>query len=132
MENIMTRIQSGTTLIALSLTGAILALPLLVGDAKASTTSKLLNCRYDTRQKVMDCCQRVLRTESRPYWISSGTGSCGSVVKCVGGGKKATYATVANKPKRCSIVIPNDDSSRGSSTVEAQPERTQTPRPNKD
>jgi hypothetical protein len=132
MENIMTKIQSGLTLTALALTGAFLALPLLVGDAKASTTSKLMNCRYDSRQKVMDCCQRVLRTESKPYWISSGTGSCSSVVKCVGGGKYGATASIVNKPKRCFVVIPNEDSHGDNSSAEAQPERTPTPRPSKD
>jgi uncharacterized membrane protein len=126
----MTKVQFGMTVTALALTGAFLALPLLVGDAKANTTSKLMNCRYDTRQKVMDCCQRVLRSESRPYWISSGTGSCGSVVKCVGGGKKPSYSTVASvvsKPKRCFIAIPSEDSGGRNSSSEAQPERTPTP-----
>jgi uncharacterized membrane protein len=136
MEIIMTKIQSGLTLTALALTGAFLALPLLVGDAKASTTSKLMNCRYDSRQKVMDCCQRVLRTESKPYWISSGAGSCSSVVKCVGGGKKTTYgvtASVANKPKRCFVAIPNENSGGRNSSTEAQPEqKPMTPTHSKD
>ncbi len=128
----MTQIQFGLTLTALALTGAFLALPLLVGDAKASTTSKLLSCRYDTRHKVMDCCQRVLRTESKPYWISSGTGSCSSVVRCAGGGKYGATALIVKKPKRCYVAIPNEDSHGDNSSAEVQPERTPTPRPSKD
>jgi hypothetical protein len=132
----MTKIQFGMTVTALAITAAFLALPLLVGDAKASTTSKLMNCRYDTRQKVMDCCQHVLRTEAKPYWISSGTGSCRSVVRCVGGGTKPSYATVAavvNKPKRCFIVQPNIESHSDGSSIDSTPQRTPNERtPGKD
>jgi hypothetical protein len=128
MEYIMKKIQTGMTLTAFAMVGAFLALPLLVGDAKANATSKLMNCRYDTRQKVMDCCQRVLRTESKPYWISSGLGSCSGAVRCVGGGKKPTYATIAAiKPKRCFIVVPQDDGQHGGTTDQPTPQRTPNP-----
>jgi hypothetical protein len=43
----MTKIQFGMTVTALAITAAFLALPLLVGDAKASTTAfkTLITCQ---------------------------------------------------------------------------------------
>ncbi len=120
----MTRIQTGQTLTALVLTTAFLVLPSLLNGAKASTTSQLLNCRYDTRQKVMDCCQRVLRTNTRPYWISSGAGSCSAVISCVGGGKQpTTYAAtvVPPNPKKCFVYIPSDESIDGGKSNDPGP-----------
>jgi uncharacterized membrane protein len=120
----VTKIQTGLTLTALAVTAAFIVLPSLVTDAKASTTSQLLNCRYDTRQKVMDCCQHVLRTNTRPYWISSGAGSCSAVAKCVGGGKQPTSyaaAVVPPKAKKCFIAIPLEDAIGGGKSSDPGP-----------
>lgn len=110
--------NSGMTFTALAMVGAFMALPMLVGEAQASTTSKLMNCRFDTRQKVMDCCQRVLRTETRPYWISSGSGACSGAVQCYGGGNRQSYAS--NTRRRCYIALPPEESSE---SFQAKPSR---------
>jgi hypothetical protein len=109
LETIMTALKS---VLSLSTLAAIVAIPMMVSGAQASTTTKLLSCQADSRQKVVDCCQRILRTNTRPYWISSGTGACGAVVACKGGGKptKPTFAAVVvPKPKKCVVYIPEID-----------------------
>jgi hypothetical protein len=108
----MTTLKSVLSLSALA---AFVAMPLMMSGAQASTTTKLLSCQADSRQKVVDCCQRILRTSTRPYWISSGTGACGAVVACKPGGKpsKPTFAAVAPKPKKCVVYIPGEDTIGG-------------------
>ena len=109
----MTILKSVLLLPALA---TIIAMPLMMSGAQASTTTKLLSCQADSRQKVVDCCQRILRTNTRPYWISSGTGACGAVVACKAVGKPSKpilTAAVAPKPKKCIVYIPGEDTIGG-------------------
>jgi hypothetical protein len=107
----MTTLKSVLSLSALAV---IVAMPLMMSGAQASTTTKLLSCQADSRQKVVDCCQRILRTNTRPYWISSGTGACGAVVACKAGkSSKPTFAAVVAPPKKCVVYIPEIDTIGG-------------------
>ena len=111
----MTKTALFTTAAAVS--AAVLALPLLASSASASATSKLMSCQFDTKNKVVDCCQRVIRDEKRPMWMPAGNGGCASVAKCVGGGKKPSAVAIAYVPTRkpkCGIYIPQIQDGGGS------------------
>ncbi len=125
----MKKIHSTLSFGAIALVGVLFAMPLVASTANANTTMKLLNCRFDSKSKVEDCCEKIMRTDAKPYWITGGGGSCGSVIKCVGGGKSspvaATFVAVV-KPKKCFVYIPEEESIGGSDTPEGPktPQRT--------
>ncbi len=122
----MNKIQSTLSLSAIALVGVVFVMPLVASTANANTTMKLLNCRFDSKSKVEDCCEKIMRTNAKPYWIAGGGGSCGSVIKCVGGGKSSPVAATfvaAVKPKKCFVYIPEVESIGGSDT----PDLVRTP-----
>jgi hypothetical protein len=113
LEFIMTKLTSGLCIATLAVVGALI----MSSGVQASTTTKLLSCQANSKQKVVDCCDRILRTNQRPYWITSGLGGCGGVVACKAGGKPTkTYfaAVTVTKPKKCVVYIPDDSSSSSS------------------
>jgi hypothetical protein len=89
---------------------ALLGYALLASSAQASVTSELNKCRYDTKQKVIECCNRVLRDEDKPQWMLESNRNCRSAAVCFGqakgGGSPVAIAYVAAKPKKkCFIKI---------------------------
>jgi hypothetical protein len=109
MEIIMTTFKS---VLSLSTFAALIAIPLMISGAQASTTGKLLACQANSKQGVVDCCERILRTNKRPLWMIGGGSSCNSAAVCRGGsssgGEKLSAAFVA-APKRCGIYIPQQE-----------------------
>jgi hypothetical protein len=107
----MTKSQNMLSLSTLALVGALFALPAISSDANASATSKLMNCQFNSMQKTIDCCEKVLRKEDKPLWmIGSGT-NCKSVAKCFGGGTVNSISYVPQR--RCRIVILEQDGGNG-------------------
>jgi hypothetical protein len=105
MEIIMTTLK---TVLSISSLAAILAMPLMLSGANASTTTKLMSCQANSKQGVVECCERILRTEPRPQWMGGFRGGCGEVVACRGRGNSTSYgltAAIAVAPKRCGIYI---------------------------
>jgi hypothetical protein len=107
---------------------ALLAIPLLAGSANASVTSKLQNCRYDSREKVISCCEKVVRRGVKPFWMVQAGGTCGSVVVCKGGGKTsgrpvAAISVVAPRKPKCFVDMTPDDTIKGGG-----PDTPNTPR----
>jgi hypothetical protein len=115
LEDIMNTLQTSLSLSAVALVGSLLAMPLLTSTANASVTSQLMNCQFNSKQKSIDCCQKILRTQNKPIWMINAGGSCSSVVKCVGGGgaKGPLAVTYVRAPKRCVVYIPNDNGNDG-------------------
>jgi hypothetical protein len=122
-ENIMTKLN-------ITLAGAavaMLAVPLFAGSASADVTSQLGNCKYNSREKTMNCCNQIIRNADRlPMWWPIEERSCGNagVVKCVGG-KKTSPSALYIPPKKCFIVISIDDSNDGGN--DETPQRPQRP-----
>jgi hypothetical protein len=107
---------------------SLIAIPMFAASANASVTSQLGNCKYNSKEKTMNCCNQIIRNADRlPMWWPTEQRSCNSagVVKCNGGSKGKTYALTyvpASKPK-CYVEILIDNSNDGSDTPE-----TPTPR----
>jgi hypothetical protein len=112
LEFIMTKTLNLLSLSTLALVGAIFALPAISSDANASATSQLMRCQFNTKQKVVDCCQRVLRDERKPQWMKEASGNCSSAAVCVPGKKQGrspiSFVAAKQKPK-CFIKIRNYD-----------------------
>jgi hypothetical protein len=96
---------------AASLSAALLSLSLLSAPANASTTSMLMNCKYNTKQKVIDCCQRILRKQPKPIWLEEGSSGCAAVAKC---SKTGPSHSITYVPQRCYIQIPSEGGGTGS------------------
>jgi hypothetical protein len=103
------------TLIALAAT--VMAAPLLAGNANASVTSKLGKCKFDSRDKTMNCCDQIMKqAKNAPMWWPTESRSCSSagVVVCSGGkrGRNGIAAVAVRKPKCWVQVRHNDTPSR--------------------
>jgi hypothetical protein len=105
---------------AILVLAALAIAPQFSTPAQASVTSDLLNCRYNSRQQTVNCCEYILKTNQRPQWMQSGNGSCSSVVKCVGG-KLGRAAIAVNLKSKCYVQIPNNDTQRSSTPREPNP-----------
>jgi hypothetical protein len=125
MENIMIMTATKFNLSALAALAVMAIAPQFSGSAQASVTSDLMNCRYNTRQQTINCCEQILKINDRPQWLRSNGGSCAGVVKCVAVKQTVTYVAAAPKPK-CFIQIPLDDNQR-SSTPNDNPRQNQRP-----
>jgi hypothetical protein len=103
----MTALKS---VLCISTFASLIALPMMLSGAQASTTTRLLSCQANSRQQVIDCCESVLRTEQRPYWMVNGRNGCTAAVACSGRGNynsKALSAALVKAPKRCAMYIPS-------------------------
>jgi hypothetical protein len=92
--------------------------PQISGTAQAGVTSDLMNCKYNSRQKTVSCCEYSFKVNTRPLWLQGSNGSCSTMVKCVG--SKGKYSRTANTAKtKCYVQLPtrynpNSDGGRGS------------------
>jgi hypothetical protein len=125
MENIMIVTATKFNLSAAAVLAALAIAPQLSTSAQASVTSDLMNCRYNSRQQTINCCEQILKINDRPQWLRSNGSSCSGVVKCVSGKQKLTYLAAVPKP-RCYVEIPSDDNQR-SSTPNDNPRPNQRP-----
>ncbi len=88
-------------------------------SAQAGATADLGKCRAFTKEKVVSCCNHIIKFEKKPMWMLETESSCQSVVKCA---PKKTPATYVAKP-RCYVEVqftPNGGSS-GPDSPNTQP-----------
>jgi hypothetical protein len=106
----MNKLQTSLSFSAVVVAGALFALPALTSAANASVTSNLMNCKYNSKQKTISCCQQVIRSKQLPQWFQNAGGSCSAVVKCVGGGGNQNNITFIATPRtrKCYVYIPNE------------------------
>lgn len=111
----MTKFNATLSLSTLAAVGALMAMPLFAGSANAGATSDLMRCKFNTKQKVVDCCQRILHDQQKPQWLPGGEGNCAAATKCVGTYKSRQVAAIAYVPAkpRCFITIPNNPTTDG-------------------
>jgi hypothetical protein len=74
--------------------------------AQASSTSSLAQCKAFSREKVVKCCDTVLKQQGAPAWFRESNMSCSSAVSCTGGGyDKASYSVAISDKYRCWIQM---------------------------
>jgi hypothetical protein len=104
------------TLLSVSSLAAIIAVPMMLTGAHASTTSKLMSCQANSKQGVIECCERILRNDRKPQWMGGFRGGCGTVVACSRGGARGAR-------NKCYVYIPEIEQ-KGSPEQEQQTERS--------
>jgi hypothetical protein len=131
LEFIMTKTLNVLSLSSLALLGAMFALPVISSDANASATSQLMRCQFNTKQKVVDCCQRVLRDERKPQWMKATGGNCSSAAVCVPGGRQGraalSFASAKPKPKCFIKIRHNDEPTKGGEGIDSSRGQRDTP-----
>jgi hypothetical protein len=95
-----------TTIIATAFI-ALGALSVSSLTAKADVTGSLSQCRAFTAEKVIRCCDQIIRTQGRPFWMLENNASCQTSVSCVSSTpRKGRVAALVIAPKkRCSIAV---------------------------
>jgi hypothetical protein len=75
-------------------------------SANASMMEDLGKCRFFTKEKVVACCNRIIRLEKkRPYWMIETESSCQTAATCV---PKKYGRTYLGKP-RCYVEVKHKD-----------------------
>jgi hypothetical protein len=64
-------------------------------SANANTLSQLNKCRFDSKQKTVECCQRVFRDEGSAKWLLQGGNSCQKSVACINRKGRGTGTSVS-------------------------------------
>lgn len=96
-----------TTLVGLS------ALCFSALSAHADVTGRLNQCRMSTKDRVVSCCEQILKHEKKPMWMVESHDTCRSVAVCVG---KKYGITYSRKPK-CFIQIKFPETRQSTVTV---------------
>jgi hypothetical protein len=113
-----------TTLIATAFV-AFGALSVSSLTAKADITGNLMRCQAYNAEKVIRCCDQVIQTSGRPFWMIENNVSCQSAVACVGGGRRPGSRTAAllvlNPKKLCGISVRFNDGQGTPSKGSARP-----------
>jgi hypothetical protein len=119
---------------AFSLTAAAMVMGLAYaasGSAEASMTSRLQNCIYPNKNRVISCCQQVIKRK-KPFWMMESGASCASAAVC---STKKVIDTSAithvayKKVKVCSIQVMTPPPGGGGSPGDDTPQRNPQSRP---
>jgi hypothetical protein len=90
-------------------------------QAKAGVMEDLGKCRFYTKEKVIACCNRIIKFEKkRPYWMIETESSCQTAAYCV---PKKYGRTYLGKP-RCYIEVKHKDGGNGFTPVPTKTPQT--------
>lgn len=95
-----------TNMIALAAGMFFVAATGFFATAAEAATGNVLNCKANSRAKVIECCQEIVKRK-RPVWMQQSQTSCGSAASCgykTVGGNTVTHVTKPKKVLVCSIV----------------------------
>jgi hypothetical protein len=74
-------------------------------QAQASSATSLGQCRAFTKEKVVRCCDDIVKNVGEPLWMRESHSSCRTAAVCVGG----TVGLTARRKVACYIRAKNDD-----------------------
>jgi hypothetical protein len=77
-------------------------------SAHAGSTASLAQCKAFTKEKVVKCCDTVIKQQGAPLWFREANMSCSSAVSCSGGGggyQKSSYSVAMVSKYRCWIPM---------------------------
>jgi hypothetical protein len=52
-------------------------------SAKADVTNQLGKCQSFSKEKVVRCCDHIIRYSKKPNWMIENQDNCATVVKCI-------------------------------------------------
>jgi hypothetical protein len=64
-------------------------------SAHADVTGQLMQCKTFSKQKVISCCDRIIKYNKKPIWMIENNQSCHTAVKCI---LKKPSITYVRKP----------------------------------
>ena len=73
----------------------------MLSFGSTAEAKSVLSCQGGTSKKVVDCCEKLVKENGRPYWMIQAGMTCKKAAACRGG--LIGIAAVANK--RCYIRI---------------------------
>jgi hypothetical protein len=101
----MTTINSTHKFSAAAAIGAA-ALFSLLSMGNTAQASSVTSCHGTTLNKVVDCCEQLVKKNGRPLWMLTTGTSCKAAAVCRGGhGGPLAIAAVAPSPRRCYVHI---------------------------
>ena len=99
----MSKFINNTKFTAAAAFGAAALLSMLAFGSTAEAKS-VLSCQGGTSKKVVDCCEKLVKENGRPYWMIQAGTSCKKAATCRGGPND--IAAIALVVKRCYIGRP--------------------------
>ena len=106
----MSTIINNTKFTAAAAFGAAALLSMLAFGGTAEAKS-VLSCQGGTSKKVVDCCEKLVKENGRPFWMVQSGMTCKKITVCRGGSNLLAVAVVA--PNRCyaRVLETRDDGS---------------------
>jgi hypothetical protein len=101
------KMTRNTNMIALAAGMFFMAATGFFATVSEASTGNVLNCKGNSRDKVVDCCQQIVR-KKKPVWMVEARQSCGTAAVCSAKSIKGTSITHVTKPKKvlvCSIAM---------------------------
>ena len=94
----MSKFINNTQFTAAAAFGAAALFSMLSFGGTAEAKS-VLSCQGGTSKKVVDCCEKLVKENGRPFWMVQSGMTCKKITTCRGGPNLVAVAVVA--PKRC-------------------------------
>ncbi len=92
--------------------------------AHADVTGRLGQCQAFTKEKVVRCCDQIVKSNNKPMWMLESRDSCQSAAVCVGKSYSTSLTSVSVRKPRCTIQIKYNDY-QGTSKITAPKGRGQ-------
>ncbi len=77
--------------------------------AHADVTGQLGQCRAFSKEKVVRCCEQIVKNHHMPLWMIDSHDTCQSATVCVGKSYGNSLTTANMRVPRCSIQIKHND-----------------------
>lgn len=107
-EKTMTNIFISSKTVALAAVVAFGAIAFSSLSANASSPSGLSQCKAYSKEKVVKCCETVIKQRGAPRWFLENNSSCSSAATCTSGGISLTHG----ETRRC-YIRPELDNNQG-------------------
>ncbi|MFO1034852.1 MAG: hypothetical protein U1E15_12545 [Hyphomicrobiales bacterium] len=78
----MTNFFTSTTATAAFAASLIGGLVMASGESQASASSAIFKCHANSKDKVIECCQRIVQQRGRPNWMITSEADCSSAASC--------------------------------------------------
>jgi hypothetical protein len=105
-------------LIAAAAIAVVAGIAFTSSSASAATYDNLNKCHFATKEKVIKCCETIIRKKGRPLWFRETSSNCSTVVVC----RRSTAITHVAKP-RCYVQRKFPESKSVTAPVNTPPQR---------
>jgi len=107
----MSKFINNTKFTAAAAFGAAALFSMLAFGGAAEAKS-VLNCQGGTSKKVVDCCEKLVKENGRPFWMVQSGMTCKRIAVCRGGPNLLAIAVVPNRCYARVLEIRDDGSEK--------------------